>query len=234
MLIDLPIAGIGNRSFAFIIDWHIRFILAAGWFLLIMLLAQLSGGDDTEVFINPVWRNLSIWPTAILYFFYHPILEILMKGRTPGKRMAGVRIVTVDGSVPSAGAILMRNLFRLVDSLPQFYLVGLVTCALTAKQVRLGDMAAGTLLIQEKRASAKDLDQMLDLGNHARLSPEQLELVRELRRRWISLTQMARIQLAEKLLERIGETLPPPKASPHDRERELRELLTRLAEGDAA
>ena len=234
MVIDLPIAGIGNRSFAFILDWHVRFILAAGWFLLIMLLAQLSTGDEGAVFLNDVWRNLAMWPSLICYFFYHPILEILMKGRTPGKRMAGVRIVTTDGSVPSVGAIIMRNLFRLVDSLPQFYLVGLVTCALTAKQVRLGDMAAGTLLIQEKRASAKDLDQMLDLGNHTRLSPEQLELVRELRQRWNSLTQMSRIQLAEKLLERIGERLPPPKASPHDRERELHERLSQIVEGEAA
>jgi uncharacterized RDD family membrane protein YckC len=234
MLIDLPIAGIGSRSYAFIIDWHVRFILAAGWFLLMMLLAQAATGAEGAVFINDAWRNFAIWPAAIVYFFYHPILEVLMKGRTPGKRMAGVRIVATDGSIPSAGAILIRNLFRLIDSLPQFYLVGLVTCALTAKQIRLGDMAAGTLLIQEKKASVKDIEQMLDLGSHARLSPEQLELVRELRRRWNSLTQLSRIQLAEQLLERIGETLPPPKASPHDRERELRERLEQVVEADAA
>ncbi|MGD8999696.1 MAG: RDD family protein [Granulosicoccaceae bacterium] len=234
MLIDLPIAGIGSRSYAFIIDWHVRFILAAGWFLLIMLLAQAATGEEGAVFVNDAWRNLAIWPAAIVYFFYHPILELLMKGRTPGKRMAGVRIVTTDGSIPSAGAILMRNLFRLIDSLPQFYLVGLVTCAMTTKQLRLGDMAAGTLLIQEKKASVKDLEQMLDLGSHARLNPEQLELVQELRRRWNSLTQLSRIQLAEQLLERIGEALPPPKASLHDRERELRERLEQVVEADAA
>lgn len=234
MRIDLPIAGVGSRSYAYIIDWHVRIILVAGWFFLIFMLAFLSSGDKSAVFTNTVWSNLSLWPSVITYFFYHPILEILMKGRTPGKRMAGVRIVTADGSVPSVGAILVRNLFRLIDSLPQFYLVGLITCGITAKQVRLGDMAAGTLLIYEKKATEKQLEQMLDLGNHARLGPQQLELLRELSERWPTLTRASRIRLAEQLLQRVGETLPPPKASPFDRERELREQLDAVLRTGAA
>ena len=49
-----------------------------------------------------------------------------MRGRTPGKRMAGVRIVARDGGAPSVGALLVRNVFRLIDSLPLLYGVGLV------------------------------------------------------------------------------------------------------------
>src|SRR2546421_10292875 len=73
-----------------------------------------------------------------------------MRGSTPGKRMAGVRIVARDGGGPSAGALLTRNVFRLVDSLPLFYGVGLITVVLTRDNLRIGDMAAGTLLVFEQ------------------------------------------------------------------------------------
>lgn len=229
--LELPIAGIGSRSYAFIIDWHIRLVLSLGWFFLIMVIYEIISGSAEEIFFNDLWRDIAIWPAAILYLFYHPVLEIMMKGRTPGKRMAGVRIVTIEGHSPGMGALLIRNIFRLVDSLPQFYLVGLVTCGVTRQQVRFGDMAAGTLLVHEKRATEKDLEHMLQLGSHGKLAPEQFELVQELRLRWATLTQMSRIRLAESLLEKLQEPLPAPKASPFDRERELRTILDNIAQG---
>src|SRR2546430_15910805 len=64
--------------------------------------------------------------------------------------MAGVRIVARDGGAPSAGALLTRNVFRLVDSLPLCYGVGLITVVLTRDNLRIGDMAAGTLLVFEQ------------------------------------------------------------------------------------
>jgi uncharacterized membrane protein SpoIIM required for sporulation len=60
-----------------------------------------------------------------------------------------VRLVSRDGRRPDLGALLIRNAFRLIDSLPLFYGVGLVTALGTREQVRLGDMAAGTLLVYE-------------------------------------------------------------------------------------
>ena len=68
-----------------------------------------------------------VLPSLALYFLYHPILEVLMKGRTPGKRIAGVRLVKRDGGVPGVGALLIRNVFRLIDSLPFAYCIGLAT-----------------------------------------------------------------------------------------------------------
>ena len=67
-----------------------------------------------------------------MYFLYHFALEIAMHGRTPGKRMAGIHIVTREGGSPGAGALLTRNVFRLVDSLPLLYGVGLVSNAGTS------------------------------------------------------------------------------------------------------
>ena len=79
---------------------------------------------------------LIVLPPLLIYFFYHPILEVLMHGQTPGKRLAGVRVVDREGGIPSTGAILIRNVFRLVDSLPSFYVVGLWTTFLSAQRLK--------------------------------------------------------------------------------------------------
>src|SRR5262249_48759921 len=68
-------------------------------------------------------------------------------GRTPGKRMVGIEIIATDGSAPGVGAILTRNVFRLIDSFPGAYAVGLIATMATRNGVRIGDMAAGTLLV---------------------------------------------------------------------------------------
>ena len=229
--LELPIAGLGSRSYAFIIDWHMRLILTLGWFFLIFIIYSAISSNSEDLFFNDTWRDIALWPAVIIYFFYHPVLEIMMKGRTPGKRMAGVRIVTTDGRTPGIMPLLIRNVFRLVDSLPQFYLVGLVTCGVTKQQVRFGDMAAGTLMIHEQRATDTDLDNMLELGAHSELDPEQFELVQELRLRWNSLTRAARIHLTELLLERLQQPLPEQRVNPEYRDHDLRLALDRLAQG---
>ena len=120
--LDLAIAGPGGRSFAFVIDFHIRALGAIAWYFGFALLIQKYADDGRQA---PAWLLVvAFLPPIVMYLLYHPILEIAMAGRTPGKRMAGVRIVTVEGMVPGAGASLVRNLFRFVDGLPIMYLVG--------------------------------------------------------------------------------------------------------------
>src|SRR4029077_20735966 len=76
--------------------------------------------------------------------------EIAMRGRTPGKRIAGVHIVARGGSSPGIGALLTRNVFRIVDSFPLLYPVGLITAMITPEHVRVGDIAAGTVLVYDR------------------------------------------------------------------------------------
>ncbi len=125
--VAFEIAGPGSRSYAFVIDWHIRFLLALAWFIIVSLIA-INGALSLKIPANQMtFAFVILLPTLVLYFFYHPILEVATRGRTPGKRMAGVRIVTREGDVPTVGALLIRNLFRLVDTLPVFYIVGLIS-----------------------------------------------------------------------------------------------------------
>jgi hypothetical protein len=130
-------------------------------------------------------------------------VEVAMHGRTPGKRMAGLVLVNRSGGAPGIGALLIRNVFRLIDSLPAFYVVGLVTCFITANRVRIGDMAAGTLLVIDDAASGESLARLEALAPGSRLSLDALELVDQVLERWPSLEPRNRMQIACSLLARL-------------------------------
>jgi uncharacterized RDD family membrane protein YckC len=201
--LTLSIAGPGTRSYAFVVDWHIRLLLAGAWLLAAYFLLHVPLDLKTA---GALW---SVMPASIIYFLYHPILEVAMHGRTPGKRMAGVRILSRDGGPPSTVALLLRNLFRLIDSLPATYLVGLTTCFLTAHRVRIGDMAAGTLLVLDNAAAEQALVRMEKLAASSRLSLEALELVDQVLERWESLETNNRGQIARSLLVRLNSQEDP-------------------------
>lgn len=199
--LDLAIAGPGGRSFAFIIDFHIRALGAIAWYFGGWLLMQKYLKDALD---PPGWLLVLVaLPPLVLYFFYHPILEIAMAGRTPGKRMAGVRIVTVEGMVPGAGAIVVRNLFRFVDGLPLMYLVGLVTTIVTRRNQRIGDLAAGTLLIYDDGGKSESLEGLSAAGLASGISTREAELVQDLIDRWATLDLEDRLDLARRLLTRL-------------------------------
>lgn len=147
----LPLAGPGARAMAFIIDLLLRGALAALWYTLAALAFNLlhgagftvrTPGDETSA-----WYFSTTLPTLAIYFGYHPLLELLMHGRTPGKRRAGIRVLTRAGATPRASALLLRNIFRLIDFFPGMYGVGLICAATTRDHVRIGDLAAGTVVV---------------------------------------------------------------------------------------
>ena len=226
--LDLPLAGPGSRSYAFIIDWHIRILLALAW-LLIGSLAVNGGLHWGEQGSRPaaVFGFLVVLPAAILYFLYHPIVELSMRGRTPGKRMAGVRIVNAQGGIPSAGAIVIRNVFRLIDSLPACYCLGLITTFLSAQRVRIGDMAAGTLLIVDEPIASGAFTPYGDSAKSSERDLAGIELARQMLERWPELEPTKRRSLARTLLKRIdaagGEGVDALS------EQELKDRLTQAA-----
>lgn len=199
--LDLTIAGPGGRSFAFIIDFHIRALVAAAWIFAFSLLAKNYADSDSG---TPTWFAWA-WglPPALFYLLYHPALELLMAGRTPGKRWAGVRIVTTEGMVPGVGSIVVRNLFRFVDGLPMLYVVGLACTIATRRNQRIGDLAAGTLLVYDEGAQAESLADLTTAGRTMGLSTGEAELVQDLIDRWPTLDPEDRLGLARRLLARF-------------------------------
>lgn len=199
--VSLPVAGPGARSFAFIIDWHIRLVLALAWYVLATLLYNRTLSLQPPAGFGQSWFEVVLVPPLAIYFLYHPVVETLLRGHTPGKRSAGIHIVTRSGAAPGVGALLVRNVFRLIDSLPVAYGIGLTLMVLTRESLRCGDMAAGTLLVYQRRAGDAEL-----LQNAAqrvgRLDTVGAEIAADLLQRWPELVPEARVSLARQLLLR--------------------------------
>lgn len=134
----------GRRIVAALLDIFALSILLAVMFA---LFGEKESNDQGVTF------SLSGAPFLIfigLALAYYAILE-RATGRTIGKELLGIRVVRADGAPIGWRESLARNLIRVVDGLPVFYLVGLVAVAASRHDQRLGDMAAGTVVIREPR-----------------------------------------------------------------------------------
>lgn len=201
--VSLPVAGPGARSFAFVVDWHIRLVLMIAWYVVGTLVFNGAWNLQPPVEPGATWFGLVVSPAVGIYLFYHPVLEIAMRGRTPGKRAAGVRIVTRHGAVPAVPAHLIRNVFRLVDGFPPiFYGIGLVMVVVTRDHVRIGDLAAGTLLVYDRGQEAV-LEHVSTTALGAGLDATTAEVVNDLLMRWEMLEPDVRTRLARTLLAKI-------------------------------
>lgn len=129
---SLALASVGSRSIAGVVDLALQFI--------IIVLVTVGLGDG----------NLASAGKAVLGFivlFFLPIaFDMFDQGRGPGKRMVGLRVVTLNGGPISFRASAIRNLLRFVDFLPSGYLVGMSSMFATNTAQRLGDIAAGTVV----------------------------------------------------------------------------------------
>jgi uncharacterized RDD family membrane protein YckC len=201
--VALPVAGPGARSFAFLIDWQIRAVLSVAWYILAAI--QRNHGWSIAAPLTPdsAWFVFVVAPPAAIYFLYHPVWEVVTRGRTPGKRMAGVQIVSREGGAPGVGALLVRNVFRLIDSFPVAYAVGLVTTMFTRNHVRIGDLAAGTLLVYV-HSGAGLADYTGGRSFERRLDATTAEVVNDLLQRWDVLDPLARDRIARAMLPNSG------------------------------
>lgn len=230
--VELRIAGPGSRSYAFVIDWHIRLLLALAW--LLVGLALYSGRlmllDGGSVPRTGGFYLAVVMPATLIYFLYHPVLEIAMHGRTPGKRIAGVRLVSRTGDIPSPGALLVRNVFRILDSMPFAYLIGLVCVVFTAQHVRIGDLAAGTLLVCHTEEGDKSFGGLTAATGPGGLSPQAADLAQELLDRWDALGGVKRAELARSLIVRIDPAISAQELSDETND-QLRARIVALLAG---
>jgi uncharacterized RDD family membrane protein YckC len=102
---------------------------------------------------NPIVAGVSIVAIFAAFLAYDILFEIKASGRTLGKRWTGLRVVTLEGGPVDFRTSAVRNLLRLVDLLPFAYTTGMVTILATSRNQRLGDLAAGTLVVRERRAA---------------------------------------------------------------------------------
>ena len=141
--LEAQVVGPIPRFFAYLIDIAIRGVL-----MFIFSLVSLPFG------IIGLGGGLYLIVLFLIEWLYPVLFEVLWRGQTPGKRALGISVINDDLTPVTFGPSLVRNLLRTVDFLPLFYFAGIVTMLSNRRFQRLGDIAAGTLVISV-RESAK-------------------------------------------------------------------------------
>lgn len=207
--LSLPVAGIGYRCLAYLADLFLLFLFwAVAYFTFTLLVSDVLGFFQG---LSGLAQTLLVVGVFVTQWVYWTAAEVLMGGQTPGKRLVGIRVVRVDGSPVGLLESAVRNLVRVVDSLPGVYAVGCLCVLLTRQHRRLGDLLAGTLLVREERI---DLDKYttpatgpgaVPAATRAeRLAPEDVELILSFLTRAPGLEPDARMLLGRRLVERYG------------------------------
>jgi uncharacterized RDD family membrane protein YckC len=199
--LGIVLAGAGSRFIASVIDVTLQLVLVG--LTALVTLALVGGGVGTALFAIAVFASL---------YLYDVLFEVLASGRTPGKRATHLRVVRERGTPVDLPASAIRNLLRFVDLLPGAYLVGLISILLTRRNQRLGDLAAGTLVIRDGPARADSGARAPDLippassttdgwqgWDVSAVSLEELATVRRFLDRRESLDRRARAELAHRL-----------------------------------
>jgi len=144
----MPLAGVGSRFIALLID---GLLWCAGLLVLILL----------AIIFLPAIRSVSDlsekWAVAIVIFIvfllnwgYFTLFEAFWNGQTPGKRIAKIRVIQCSGRPIGIFESMARNFVRYIDYLPSFYVAGVITMFVTKQHQRLGDLAAGTLVVRDR------------------------------------------------------------------------------------
>ena len=232
--IQMPLAGIGSRFIALLVDSLIWF---AGILMLIVLLVLFP------LNIAAFSEKSAEWAFAIILFLifllnwgYFTLFEAFWNGRTPGKRVARIRVIQRSGRSIGLLESMARNLVRYVDQFPFFYAVGVITIFCTRQHQRLGDLAAGTLVVRDRvedtplwgESGARTITAqifapnapapephnayLLPATNIARLSPTDLEVLEGFFARRLDLSLPTRYALAKRMAAaiRAKSGLEPP------------------------
>lgn len=140
--LTLDLAGPVPRALAYFTDLAIRIVV----YIIAAVLFGLLGG---------LGNGLMLILIFLLEWFYPVWFEVMRHGQTPGKKSFGMAVVREDGTPVDFSASLVRNLLRTADQFPLLYLTGFVTMLLDSRFRRLGDLAAGTLVVYSRTAPAR-------------------------------------------------------------------------------
>jgi uncharacterized RDD family membrane protein YckC len=253
--LELAIAGPTSRMLAYAIDYVLILLLEIGAFVLLVLavpallqgplagLRQALGSGDPvghagEALLLVVL--LVIVGQVIVEWVYFLFWEVVGQGRSPGKWLVGLRVVRDDGFAIGVRDSLVRNLLRAVDLLPWYYAVGLIAMLTSSQGKRLGDLAAGTIVVRLDRPEAApplaeddaDADSAFRFSRDqlARLGPDELALARQTLRRLDALAPERAAAALERAATVLARRIEHAEVEPGERRAFLRALL-RAARG---
>jgi uncharacterized RDD family membrane protein YckC len=221
--LQYDIAGLGSRCAAALVDTAIQFgvLVVVGLGVLGMLALNLQTAATI----------IGVLAVALVTLGYFLLFEIIWNGQTPGKRLVGVRVIRESGYPVQPADVVVRNLVRIVDGLPGFYAAGVVTMLLNRRSKRLGDFAAGTIVVREgSRAPLELLPAPVTAAPSAyagvALQAADATLVRDFLVRRASLDPVARTALAARLASSLARRYGLQPAAGTDAEAFLEALGT--------
>ena len=178
-----PIAGIGSRFLAILTDSFLQgvtlFFLILAFALIVSAAPKIPGAVASLSGTGAKWFVAGVVLFYfLLYWGYYSLFEAFWNGQTPGKRLLKIRVIKDSGRQITLFEALARNLLRVIDMLPSFYLVGVITMLCNREQKRLGDLVAGTIVVHE-RSDAQPLMSHSSRTFTASLYSQPLEAGRE-------------------------------------------------------
>lgn len=218
------VAGIGSRFLAALVDTLLILVLQLVVNLTLLFLASVLFGSLFEQEDTLLFWFLALFGLIAfaLLWGYYIFFELSWNGQSPGKRWIGLRVIRTDGTPITLTESIIRNLVRLIDFLPAYYGVGVVVMFINDQARRLGDLAAGTLVVRERAnvtleslaakpppfhsnlpASTPLLDLPID-----RLTPRDIQMAEAFLQRRYEFTN--RLALARRLAQTLNERMELP------------------------
>jgi len=152
--LHFPIAGVGSRFIAILLDGLLQLV---AYLLLAGILRVTDAYRSIDNLMEHQTEGAAKWIVAgfillnfLLIWGYFALFEAFWKGQTPGKRLMKLRVLKDSGRSITLFESMARNLVRVIDYLPAFYLVGVITMICNRKHKRLGDFVAGTMVVHER------------------------------------------------------------------------------------
>ena len=209
--IEFPLAGIGSRCVALIVDSVVQgFSFVVFLIAILLILAALPRVSTAQPHMQS--SDPGKWAIAVMILIpfllqwgYFALFEAFWNGQTPGKRMLRLRVIQQSGRPIGLFESMGRNLLRMIDMLPGFYLVGAVCIFATRRQQRLGDMVAGTLVVHSVPVETSILPAGTRTFTAASLQPPPQPVLRkmlELPADGVARLSRADLQLMENFLAR--------------------------------
>jgi uncharacterized RDD family membrane protein YckC len=212
----LPLAGFGPRFLAFFIDMVGVGIVQV---ILVVIAIFVAVGAGSAAAVAPdeiggmVILMMVLFLIVILFapVLYFMLFESLWAGQSPGKRIAGIRVIRRGGFPVGPREVFTRNVLRIVDMLPSNWIVGVISFFATKNQQRVGDVVADTVVVREfggRRPVSSPLafdTRAADLRQPAHaVSPQVSYAIGSYLQRAGELNAEAREQLSLRLIEALG------------------------------
>ncbi len=222
--LEFLLAGIGNRSLALLIDYIVWGSMLFVFTMIVTIFNQLTTGIFQQIFgiqANLWFRAIALMIFFLIYVGYFVFFEVLWQGQTPGKRYTKIRVIRDDGRRESIQQALLRALLRPVDDL---LTIGFFLILLGKQEKRLGDIVAGTLVIQEEYLVAPNFQvssqgeefvaQLLETANIAQLKPDDFALIRDYLQRRKNISPKAKAELSLNLARQTRTIIDLKKLPP--------------------